>query len=512
MDTLAHALWAGAGAMVLGRRGTVSAATSAAIVSLAVLPDVPHLMPMLAWVLSGDAPISVVRDILVATPGTEPAMPAAVHELGRQLYFIMHSAIVAAAVTGLAWALLRAFPVALLGWWSHIVIDVFTHSRDFYPVEVFFPLGSQTFDGLAWNTPWFLALNYLLLAQAYLWLFVTRRRTGAVAHGMSLRTRGIAAAVVIAASAGTVVFGLRSYHSLLLLRSAYELGVPTVSAIRPWMTIGYLAATHHTPTSSLIERLGLPPDTDPATDLGAIARRTGVARFDYVQQVQRAVAGMAPAPTGNAGRANSAWISAVGEWFLSAVLVYGYLALAIVLLLGAIGAPLPTGLAVLVAGSLSAAGKFSWSAAALIAFTASVAGDVAGFGIGRLASREFLERRGRWLGYTPARQARVEVFFRRWGGFGVLLSRTLISSLSSIVNVVAGASHYRLDRFVLLSVVGRVAWTCAYLGLGYAVGTDLDAASSFLANLSLLLVCLVPLAGMGLFVARRSTMASPVAK
>lgn len=52
----------------------------------------------------------------------------------------------------------------LLGWWSHIVIDVFTHSADFYPSPVFYPLTYWGFDGLAWNTPWFMVVNYLALA------------------------------------------------------------------------------------------------------------------------------------------------------------------------------------------------------------------------------------------------------------------------------------------------------------------------------------------------------------
>ncbi|HLB16091.1 MAG TPA: hypothetical protein VJM14_14255, partial [Burkholderiales bacterium] len=79
----------------------------------------------------------------------------------------------------------------------------------------------------------------------------------------------------------------------------------------------------------------------------------------------------------------------------------------------------------------------------------------------------------------------------------------LVSHLSSIVSVFAGASRYRLDRFLMLAVLGRLLWTSAYLGLGYAVGTDLEAASSFLANLSLLLVFLATSIGAGLVASGR---------
>jgi membrane protein DedA with SNARE-associated domain len=48
--------------------------------------------------------------------------------------------------------------------------------------------------------------------------------------------------------------------------------------------------------------------------------------------------------------------------------------------------------------------------------------------------------------------------------------------------------------FLALTLLGRLLWTSAYLGLGYAVGPDPEAATSFLANLSGLLVSLAVLA------------------
>ena len=315
--------------------------------------------------------------------------------------------------------------------------------------------------------------------------------------------RPVLLALFVAAGLGSIVFGLRSYHSFLLLRSAYELGTPKIGTIRPWMTVGYVAATYRAPSTVLVDRLGLPPNTDPDTSLRSLAGREGVSPFLYVQRVQRALAAVVPGAAGDAANASPTWISAVEEELLAAVLVYGYPALGLTLLLGAIGLPLPTGLSTVVAGSLSAVGKLSWAPAALVAVTASVSGDAVGYALGRLVSREFLERRAPWLGYTAARHARVESLFNRWGGLSVLLSRTLVSHLSSIVSVFAGAGRYRLDRFLMLAVLGRLLWTSAYLGLGYAVGTDLEAASSFLANLSLLLVFLATSIGAGLVASGR---------
>jgi membrane-bound metal-dependent hydrolase YbcI (DUF457 family) len=50
----------------------------------------------------------------------------------------------------------RTLWIPLLGWWSHIVIDVFTHSADYYAVPVLYPFTERGFDGIAWITPWFM--------------------------------------------------------------------------------------------------------------------------------------------------------------------------------------------------------------------------------------------------------------------------------------------------------------------------------------------------------------------
>ena len=50
-----------------------------------------------------------------------------------------------------------------------------THSADFYQAPVLYPITERGFDGLAWNTPWFLVLNYVALGATYLWLLRARR-------------------------------------------------------------------------------------------------------------------------------------------------------------------------------------------------------------------------------------------------------------------------------------------------------------------------------------------------
>lgn len=297
--------------------------------------------------------------------------------------------------------------------------------------------------------------------------------------------RRVAAALLVLAILPSLWFGARTYGSYLLLRSAHEAGVPAASNVRGWMTLGYVARTFHAPVDGLIVRLNAPPDTGADTTLRTLAERAGVERFEYVQRVQRAIAELKPdaaMPAGENG--SSGWFGFNTDAILSALLVYGYPALGLTLFLGALGAPVPTGLATTLAGSLSGSGQLYWLAAAGIAIAASAVGDIVGYAIGRWLGKGFIERRGKWLGLTPSRQARVQILFDRWGGVTVLLTRTLVSHLSSVMSLLAGVARYRFASFIAFAVAGRVIWTSAYLGLGFGVGSDIEAASTFLANLS----------------------------
>jgi membrane protein DedA with SNARE-associated domain len=304
---------------------------------------------------------------------------------------------------------------------------------------------------------------------------------------MSKRTAHILTVLIALAALASVFFGMRSYISFLLLRSAYDVGRPQVSSLRAWMTLDHVAATYHVPVDELIARLGLPPDVNRNESLKAIADRRDMSRFDLVRRTQRAVGASAPPPDADAAQ------SGLADSVLSAVLAYGYPALAGTLLLGAVGLPLPTGLVTALAGSLVALGKIEWQWTAAIAVVASLAGDALAFLIGRFVSETFLQRHGRWIGYTPARFARVQALFTRWGGMTVLFSRTLASQLSSLMSLLAGLSRYAWPSFLLFSSLGRVIWTSAYLGLGFVIGSNIEAASQFLGNLSGLLAALAVL-------------------
>ena len=111
----------------------------------------------------------------------------------------------------------------------------------------------------------------------------------------------------------TLWFGLRSYGSFQLLRSAYAAGAPETSSIRAWMTLSYVAGAYHIQLSALVDHLGLPSDTDPNTILRSAAERTKISPFQYVERVQHAVAAFVGNKAANTATENSGWLATLGD-------------------------------------------------------------------------------------------------------------------------------------------------------------------------------------------------------
>ena len=109
----------------------------------------------------------------------------------------------------------------------------------------------------------------------------------------SPHARRAALVLTVLAALSSVWFGMRTYNSFVLLRSAYQVGMPQSSSVRGWMTIRYVATIYRVPESILIAHLGLPPDISSDTSLKSLAEREHISPFKYVQRVQQSLAEIA---------------------------------------------------------------------------------------------------------------------------------------------------------------------------------------------------------------------------
>ncbi|MFH1068764.1 MAG: hypothetical protein V1794_04005 [Candidatus Glassbacteria bacterium] len=92
-------------------------------------------------------------------------------------YNFTHSLFIIGALWALLWWWNREIAVPFSAWIIHILCDIPTHSRSFFPTPFLFPLSDYTVDGISWGQTWFMILNYsCLLALSLAWAYGRHRR------------------------------------------------------------------------------------------------------------------------------------------------------------------------------------------------------------------------------------------------------------------------------------------------------------------------------------------------
>ncbi|MBW7996360.1 MAG: hypothetical protein FVQ81_07310, partial [Candidatus Glassbacteria bacterium] len=157
MDTLAHGLWGGLAAGWKKRFGLAFL--------FGIAPDLSSFGALMA--------------IRIVSGTFAPGRPS-VHTLPDWLhtaYNCSHSLIVIGAVWLVLRFTARGVAVPFLAWPLHIICDIPTHSKAFFPTPFLFPLSDYTYDGFSWGQSWFMILNYTcLLVTAAAWVGYRHRR------------------------------------------------------------------------------------------------------------------------------------------------------------------------------------------------------------------------------------------------------------------------------------------------------------------------------------------------
>ncbi|MGB0387577.1 MAG: DedA family protein [Ardenticatenaceae bacterium] len=178
------------------------------------------------------------------------------------------------------------------------------------------------------------------------------------------------------------------------------------------------------------------------------------------------------------------------EYFLTWVVTYGSPVLALALLLGALGVPLPGTFMVLAAGAFVRQGVIDWYSAFTLALLGVVFGDMVSYGMGRFANG-WVERR---FGESPTWQNAQNTFEQR-GAMAIYLTRFLLTPLAIPTNLIAGGSGYPFWRFLLVDAAGETTWLLLYGGIGYTFASQWEAISDLISDFSGLLVGLAFLLG-----------------
>ena len=88
------------------------------------------------------------------------------------LYDFSHSLIIALIFIVIVYLINKDLCFPMLAWPFHIIMDFFTHSIQYFPTPIFWPISNYKFDGIPWSNPIILVVNILCIFG----LFIYRKK------------------------------------------------------------------------------------------------------------------------------------------------------------------------------------------------------------------------------------------------------------------------------------------------------------------------------------------------
>jgi len=163
MDIVSHGLWGG---IAFGRRNKKAFAQS---FFFGISPDLFSF---------GILTIASFLGIGPPRPDFSDGLPSpsAIPEYVHSLYDFTHSLIVFGIVFGLVWLFRKKPFLPLAAWGLHILVDIPTHSFDFFPTPFLWPVSEFRVDGISWGTPIIWYTNLALLAILYAIVIIRKMR------------------------------------------------------------------------------------------------------------------------------------------------------------------------------------------------------------------------------------------------------------------------------------------------------------------------------------------------
>jgi membrane-associated protein len=149
------------------------------------------------------------------------------------------------------------------------------------------------------------------------------------------------------------------------------------------------------------------------------------------------------------------------DLLLSGLITYGAPMFGLVLMVAAIGLPIPSSLLVIAAGAFSRLGTLDWTYTAAMGLAGAVAGDSLSYALGHWGGKRVQSHFG-----SPALWAKARSTFNRGSGMAVFFTRFLVTAIALPVNLMAGSSG-NFRKFLVYVVAGEALWITIYGGLGY---------------------------------------------
>jgi undecaprenyl-diphosphatase len=180
---------------------------------------------------------------------------------------------------------------------------------------------------------------------------------------------------------------------------------------------------------------------------------------------------------------------------------YGYLAVALGVLIESMGVPIPGETLLLLGAAYAGAGNLNIWGVIIAGALGAIIGDSIGYEIGKHGGRSLLERYGKVLHLNHQHLDRAEAFFSRYGDKTVFFGR-FIAILRAFSAFLAGVYRMPYHRFVLYNAAGGVLWAFTFGLLGAAFGSQWPLIERWAGRAGLLIAGILAAVGLAIVIWR----------
>jgi membrane protein DedA with SNARE-associated domain len=190
---------------------------------------------------------------------------------------------------------------------------------------------------------------------------------------------------------------------------------------------------------------------------------------------------------------------------------YGYVGLAVLLMLGIIGLPIPDETLLAFAGHLIAKGKLALIPTIGTAFLGSVCGISISYALGRWAGHYFIEKSHCILRIDVEQLEKVRDWFALRGRL-LLFFGYFVPGVRHFTAFVAGSTRLHMGVFGLFGYTGALFWSVSFIVLGYFLQEGWSHLSVTMHQITIVAGLVFVAAALLVFLLRRRQCSAPVTR
>lgn len=184
----------------------------------------------------------------------------------------------------------------------------------------------------------------------------------------------------------------------------------------------------------------------------------------------------------------------VNVWVSNLIQTLGYPGLGIVMFLENVFPPIPSGIILPLAGSLTLKGEFSLIGISIVGMLGSVAGAWVFYGIGywfdEKRVRFLLQAYGKWFMLSIKDLDRALLWFERYGVWVVFFGR-MIPLVRSVISIPAGLTKMNWIQFTVFTALGTACWSFLLALAGQTLGKNWGLVERYLAQYEIIVWVLI---------------------